>query len=218
MKFKLLKMAPTLVAASLISTTGYAADATLTVGGSIVPAACDLTLGSAGVVNYPDMVASSSLNPSAVTPLTPTDLQYRLSCSGSVIVSLSATDNRTGTSTSQETSKFGLGLDHSQNRIGNFEVRMQNYPAGDGRDLVMVESSNGNDWTWAVSGSYQYAKLGSVGFVSWTDRVNGPMEPSPISEVNGTMTIAPTIAPTDDLDTSHVINMDGAVTLLLHYI
>lgn len=153
-----------LCAALFISAQANAAnEATLTVSGSIVPAACSTTLSGAGEVSFGAIAASSIRNAPAgntLVQLGSKDVTLSISCDAATSVGFKMIDNRassavtlaTGTSVDGSDAQayfgFGLGLAENDAKIGVYTVQVDtaNVTADSTSSHVVFTENVANGW------------------------------------------------------------------------
>jgi hypothetical protein len=126
-------------------------------------------------------------------------------------------DNRSGSATVNSDIYYGLGTDSRHNKIGLFSLTVD--PADASADsyarLYRVDSTTGGiAWN---SASASPIPFGKTSYLSFTDSAsaNGP---ALIQNLSTTVTVHAVIAPTNSLDLSNAIDLDGAGTIEIIYL
>ncbi|CAB3651382.1 hypothetical protein AKG08_25765 [Achromobacter piechaudii] len=226
-----------LLAATLfMSASAQAAtSAELKVTGRITPPSCDLSLDGNGVLNFGDR-AFNSLNGDG-TKLTEKPIGLSITCEGSTRVGLHVVDNRAsskvlkaslnanawGSTNALITDAFIFGLgsvagaNDTQIPIGGY---MFGFKEGDvqvnGTKAIVLYSTDKRSWSAEaitrqfISPNYTYS------FLLGTPGANST--PTPVTTVNGSLTVTPTINRASELPTTAAIPLDGSATISLVYL
>lgn len=226
-----------LAAGFLLSGTAQAATtAELKVTGRITPPSCDLTLDGNGVLNFGDR-SFNSLNVDG-TKLVEKAIGIQVTCDGATRVGLHVVDNRAGhkllksalnanawaSSSTLITDDFIYGLG-TVTSLNDTQVPIGGYMFGFKDADVMVNSAKGyviyssdkRAWKSEVpqrnymSSNLTYSfVLGSPGGTNAT--------PTPLTSMNGSLTVTPTINRATELPTTAAIPLDGSATISLVYL
>jgi hypothetical protein len=181
------------------------------------PAACEPALSNGGKVDF-GTLSKNDLNSDKSTRLPPKSLTLSVSCEAPTAFALIMHDNRSDSATVVGDIYYGLGTDSRRNRIGMYSVNVE--PAGTSADsfarLYRTGSTTGGV-AWSTS-SIDAAAIGKTGYLAFTDSAGSSLGPSLIQNLNTTLTIDAVIAPTDTLDLSTAIDLDGAGTIEIIYL
>lgn len=181
------------------------------------PAACEPVLSNGGVVDF-GTLSPNDLNADKTTRLPPKSLTLRVSCDAPAAFALSMQDNRRGSATVDSDFNYGLGTDTRNNKIGLYSLSID--PADASADsftrLYRTESTTGGKaWNTASSGPMPFGKNSYLGF---TDSAGSHAGPALIQQLSTTVTIDAVIAPTNSLDLSTAIDLDGSGTIEINYL
>ncbi|WP_460121156.1 DUF1120 domain-containing protein [Pseudomonas sp. S2_C03] len=181
------------------------------------PAACEPALSNGGVVDFGNLTIND-LNATQPTLLAPRSLLLRVGCDAPTAFALIMHDNRAGSATVDGDASYGLGLDTRNNRIGHYSVNID--PANAAADsfarLYRTDSNSaGVAWSSASANPIALAKNTYLSFSDTAGRSTGP---AMIQNLSTRVTVNAVIAPTDSLDLSHVIDLDGAGTIEIIYL
>ncbi|WP_273828370.1 DUF1120 domain-containing protein [Pseudomonas sp. SBT1-2] len=194
----------------------FANTADLRVIGSIAPSACTPVFAGGAVVDY-GVIPNTSLNPTASTTLAPRTINYSITCNGPLPISTSWSDTRSGTAIPGALAAinyFGLGT-HSGDNIGNYMI--ENIVAGttaDGNPVTVVQR-NSNTETWFLATT---ATVANNGIRQYSYAPVGTLVPGAFSTYAGALRVTATIAPTQSLDMSTEVTLDGLSTMTVHYL
>lgn len=244
MSGKLLLLKPLLLVLPLLAVSIPAAMADITAGptgeltvkGQYIPGACLAVLANNGTIDY-GHIQSSSLNNNATTDLPTKVLPSALTvtCPEATSVAYSTVDNRISSviQPANPTARYalmpviggddpttqvvfnGLGVDASNNPIGNYQARFIN-PKIDGK-------------TGYLSNATGIFLDGAIGWSS-QDISPSPIEGMGINFYSGSYTIAvakvfvvdyqvqASIEPAKNLDLSQTSTLDGSITVSLYYL
>lgn len=201
-----------LIAASLLmagASNAFAAlSAELTVTGLITPSACTPELSNGGVVDHGKISVKDLAD---YTKLEKVTLQLKVDCAASTFFALKSTDNREGTGTGRYQGLagfYGLGLSTDNQKLGNYELKMENVVA-DGTERLLIESVNGHTWF--------YASPESIWQPGWMRSVSAPgYIPAAVQNLQTDLVVETAIKkPTMTTDE---IRLDGSATLDVVYL
>lgn len=203
-----------LVFALLIAHYSSAAESLdLRMSGSVKPGACTLTMTSDGVFDF-GSISADELRKSNYRNLQSMRNTLSVTCSSSTLVAITAIDNRSGTASSNivgDEYLFGLGRDASGNAIGGYYIAASNHLINGQKGFPTSSPDGGDNWT-----SDSFLRPAPNVLHSWTT-VPGS-SPEATSAVMIELIAAPIIAPSDSLDTSQEITLDGSATIELVYL
>lgn len=180
------------------------------------PAACDPSLSNGGIVDF-GTLSVSELNADKDTALPPKSLTLRVSCEAPTAFALIMQDNRVGSATVVSDTHYGLGLDPRNNRIGLYSVSVNtaNASADSFGRLYRTDSSDRSVWSTADSTTAPISQKSAVGF---TDSAHSTAGPVAIENLATSVTVDALIAPTNSLDLSSAIDLDGSATIEIIYL
>jgi hypothetical protein len=181
------------------------------------PAACEPMLSNGGVVDF-GTLSKNQLNTDKSTRLPPRSLTLRVACDAPTSFALLMQDNRSGSATVTSDIYYGLGTDSRQNRIGLYSLNVD--PADASADsfarLYRTDSTtSGVAWSTA---SANPLPLGKTSYLGFTDSPGSNAGPVLIQNLSTTVTVDAVIAPTNNLDLSSAIDLDGAGTIEIVYL
>ncbi|WP_409281468.1 DUF1120 domain-containing protein [Pseudomonas defluvii] len=197
------------------ATSVYASEsAELRVKGIISPAAC--TPSFSGIIDY-GYIDPKRLNPTAETRLPEKQLSYTINCAAPVTVATTWVDARKGTESDGHDPLlndivFGLGLQGS-NKIGKYFVKNDTSITADGQpvDTIYQLQSGG---AWQNDGDrYQIATNTIHAYAT-----PGTLIPGSYSSIASAVKIDTYIAPTENLDMSKNVVLDGLATMTMRYL
>ena len=181
------------------------------------PAACEPVLSNGGVVDF-GTLSKKDLHADKDTRLPPKSLTLMVGCDAPTSLALIMHDNRSGSATLDSEIDYGLGKDSRGNRIGRFSLHVD--PADAHADsfarLYRTESSSaGTAWS---TGSANPVPIGKSRYLAFTDNAGSGAGPVLIQNLSTTVTVDAVIAPTNSLDLSSAIDLDGAGTIEIIYL
>ncbi|MGA9702733.1 DUF1120 domain-containing protein [Pseudomonas sp.] len=188
------------------STAFAASTVDLTVKGIITPNACTPSLSSGGVIDHGKMSAKD-LNTDKITVLPAHSLQMAVSCDAAVLFALKGTDNRLGSGTG---SYFGLGMINGTQKLGGYTLSLAT-PVADDEPVQVIGSFN-NGTSWESWNSFETGVLLSVGTLA------DDSAPRPTQDLVAEVRYSGYINPTDGLDLSNEVDIDGSATLEVMYL
>lgn len=195
--------------------TGRSREATLRA--RFAPAACEPVLSNGGVVDFGSL-SKNQLNADKSTRLPPKSLTLRVACDAPTSFALIMQDNRSGSATVTSDIYYGLGTDSRQNRIGLYSLNVD--PAetsADGFARLYRTDSTTSGVAWS-SASANPLPLGKTSYLGFTDSPGSNAGPVLIQNLSTTLTVDAVIAPTNQLDLSSAIDLDGAGTIEIVYL
>ncbi|MGE1155712.1 DUF1120 domain-containing protein [Pseudomonas kitaguniensis] len=182
-----------------------------------VPVACTPQLSSGGIVDY-GTLSAKSLNATSETALAAKSLLFSINCDAPARFALVMHDNRDGTATGGiDGTAYGLNLDASRNKIGRYYLTIDpaDFTADTVAQLYRTDStSNGAAWS---SASGRQIAMAANSYLGFTDSIGITTGPVAIQNLAGTVRIRTYLAPTQELDLSDVVSIDGAGTLEIFY-
>ena len=213
----------TLLATCLLAASANALAATtaeLKVTGKVVPASCDVTIGTGAPLDLGDIqVSALESDHDKPTTLPNASLPYNITCTGPVAISTSWVDNQAadGTYPAAGNNLFSLGKDAADAPIGHLWIQH-----GGGASVVVT--GNGTEThanvlvsadgiTWVDS---QYGQASKTHMNSFAPA--GATTPAAYTTYSGNFVLKPQIAPVNDLDLSTSLNINANATMELSYL
>lgn len=184
----------------------------LTVSGLIVPSACTPTLSGNGVVDH-GKLSAKDLKVDEATKLNDATLQLTVNCDAQTLFALQGVDNRAGSASDPAGAGYGLNLINGTQKLGFYHLRLLNPLADSVTTIPLASIDNGNTWTEATGATWpprQYAGFGEQNGGTWA--------PIPIQELITDLQVMTYIAPTQDLDLTNEVQIDGSATLEVKYL
>ena len=212
----------TLLATCLLAASANALAATtaeLKVTGKVVPASCDVTIGTGAPIDLGDILISAlNPDPDKPTALTVPTVPYNITCTGPVAISTSWVDNQEADGTSAPSPNyFSLGKDASDTPIGHLWIQHgaggSVAVTGNGTETHANVITSANGITWANSSYGQASKTHINSFAPV-----GASTPEAYTTYSGRFTLKPSIAPVNDLDLSTSLNINANATMELSYL
>ncbi|OMQ18519.1 DUF1120 domain-containing protein [Serratia oryzae] len=210
---KLLTFTPAALLLLTVSGAVHAADANLTIKGTILPAACTPSISNGGVIDY-GSIDSNSLNVNKVTNLQTMPLTISIACTSPIKVGFKVADNRPGTH-NETGPRFGLNTDNSGNNIGYYFLAPEQESFRIDGEAGRLASVNG--------ATYQEASIIGPNGLTYTasliSKPSGPITELPFAtNMIFDVGIRTTIYPKNNLDLANEINLDGSATLSVVYL
>ncbi|HDS0923507.1 TPA: DUF1120 domain-containing protein [Stenotrophomonas maltophilia] len=212
MKFRSTLIALAIASSAAIAPTAFAQSADLSITGRIFPGACVVELGNGGVADLGD-IRLDSLQADINTVLDDVDMNMTVACESAVRFALDGVDNNHDSSISP--SQYGLGFTASDEKIGSARLVVVDVTA-DSEPAKTMRSNDGGD-NWVIDlfpGSATIPKGELLGFGV------GPIEngPTAIKNLQGTVKVRATIAPTSELTVTDDVPVQGNATINLTYL
>lgn len=190
--------------------------AELVVRGTIVPAACNLSLGAGGVINY-GTIRAGELSQTAFNPREEKTASLVVNCGTTPAkFGLTLTDLQAGSKVAgilgsgyTEAQNYGLGSVGGR-RTGGYSVTLRDLRSSS-ITLSPIVRSNGGAW---YNSDGKVAQSPSQ--YSW--RSSTTVTPASISQLTGVIAVKAVINRGQDLDLSRDVTLDGRATLVLSYI
>ncbi|MBV6827098.1 DUF1120 domain-containing protein [Pseudomonas sp. PD9R] len=197
-----------LSATALISLAPYAlATDTLTVKGTITPAACLPSLSGGGMVDN-GKIRAKDLNQTSNTQVGTHRLQITVACDAPNLFALNPVDNQPNTASNS--TYFGLGLTDADEKIGFVYLDASNAVA-DGQSVRVIVSDDAGA-SWDPRNPIQPG--------SWTSVADaaGPIAPIYIQDLAMDVRISTFIARADSLTLTDDVTLEGSVTIGIEYL
>ena len=189
----------------------------LTVKGRITPTACTPRLSSGGLIDY-GKISQQDLNVDRGTRLPIKYLQVSIACNAPSRFALRMRDNRDGTATVNSEIYYGLGLDHSGNRLGLYSMSFDpRHTQVDSTTTVYGTESTTGGVAWRTS-NLNPIDIGANSYLGFTDTQGSVAGPSAIQELISTVNVAAVINARQNLDLSTDTLLDGSATLEVVYL
>ena len=212
----------TLLATCLLAASANALAATtaeLKVTGKVVPASCDVTIGTGAPIELGDIqVSALNPDPDKPTSLTVPSVPYNITCTGPVAISTSWVDNQEADGTALPSpNHFSMGKDASDAPIGYLWIQHgaggSVAVTGNGAETHanVITSAGGITWTNSAYGQASKTHINSFAPV-------GASTPEAYTTYSGRFTLKPSIAPVNDLDLSTSLNINANATMELSYL
>ena len=218
MNIKKTLLATCLLAASANALAATTAD--LKVTGKVVPASCDVTIGTGAPLNLGDIqVSALESDPTKPTPMPNATLPYNITCTGPVAISTSWVDNQEadGTYPAAGNNLFSLGKDAADAPIGHLWIQHGGGASvvvtGNGTETHANVLASNDGITWVDA---QYGQISKIAMNSFAPV--GATTPAAYTTYSGTFTLKPQIAPVDTLDLSTSLNINANATMELNYL
>ena len=218
MNIKQTLLATCLLAASANALAATTAD--LKVTGKVVPASCDVTIGTGAPIELGDIqVSALNPDPDKPTSLTVPSVPYNITCTGPVAISTSWVDNQEadGTYPSSNPNYFSLGKDAADAPIGHLWIQHGGGASvavtGNGTETHANVITSADGITWVDSSYGQASKTQMNSFAP-----AGATTPAAYTTYSGNFTLKPQIAPVDTLDLSTSLNINANATMELNYL
>lgn len=189
----------------------------LSVQGLIIPAACLPQLSSSGLIDY-GKIAQQDLNLETATRLPVKNLHIGITCNGPVRYALRMADNRDGSAMVNSEIYYGLGFDHSGNRLGVYSMTFdpRQTQASNTAQIYGTESTTGG-LAWRTS-NLNSIDIGSRSYLGFTDVEGSVSGPTAISILGGIVTVQTVINARKNLNLSVETPLDGSATLEVVYL
>ena len=218
----MLSLKKTLLVTCLLAVSGSALAANkadLLVIGKIVPAGCNVTIGTGAPLDLGDIqVSALNPDPDKPTSLTVPSVPYNITCTAPIAISTSWVDNQEADGTFLPSpNHFSLGKDASDAPIGYLWIQHGSGASvavtGNGAETHanVITSANGITWTNSPYGQASKTHRNSFAPV-------GASTPEAYTTYSGRFVIKPSIAPVNDLDLSTSLNINANATMELSYL
>ena len=184
----------------------------IAVTGTITPSACNIIL-IGGDINYGNIQLNAASF--AFTNLPTQNRSLEISCSGPTLVGIRGIDNSQNLPPLPQSTNFGLGLDASGNNIGGYYIGMEQFNSTLNGSSGFYRASTDGGVSWDFNGPI-IVSSGDDWISSWSTTTFG--SPAPISTLVQPLKIVTSISPSDNLDTSTEITINGSATIELVYL
>ena len=218
----MLSLKKTLLVTCLLAVSGSALAANkadLLVIGKIVPAGCNVTIGTGAPLDLGDIqVSALNPDPDKPTSLTVPSVPYNITCTAPIAISTSWVDNQEADGTFLPSpNHFSLGKDASDAPIGYLWIQHGSGASvavtGNGAETHanVITSAGGITWTNSAYGQASKTHINSFAPV-------GASTPEAYTTYSGRFTLKPSIAPVNNLDLSTSLNINANATMELSYL
>ncbi|WP_367345913.1 DUF1120 domain-containing protein [Stenotrophomonas bentonitica] len=212
MKFTNTLLALAIASSAAIAPSAFAQSADLSINGRIFPGACVVDLDGGGVADLGN-IRLDSLNTDASTPLDAVNMNMNVSCESAVRFAFTGVDNAGDSATNAN--EYGLGLTAAEEKIGSARLGMADVIIDGASSHALTSSDGGATWTIVLlPNGIHVPKGGLMGFN--TERVS--TGPSAIKDMQATLQVQPTIAPTSGLTVTEDVAINGNATINLVYL
>ncbi|MFA7941060.1 DUF1120 domain-containing protein [Pseudomonas brenneri] len=190
--------------------------AQLVVRGTITPAACNLSLGNSGIIDY-GVIRSGELSQTSFNPRSPQTTSLVVNCGTTPAkFGLTLTDLQAGSKVTgilgggyTEAQNFGLGAVSSR-RTGGYSVTLRDLRSS---GLTLSPIMRVGTGVWQNSDG-KVAQTPTQ--YSW--RNGASVTPASIAQLTGIIEVMAVINKAQDLDLTRDVTLDGRATLVLSYI
>ncbi|MBC3300740.1 DUF1120 domain-containing protein [Pseudomonas sp. SWRI18] len=200
-----------LFALALLSGAGSAMAASsvdLTVKGLITPSACEPTLSSGGTYDI-GKISAKDLNADTSTSVGEYTFQMTVTCDAATLMAIEPQDNRPGSSSDDDPTRFGLGLINGTEKLGFLEMSLSSILADGVAGRGIASADGGLTWT-------SERRLRNDSITSVAD--NTTLAPVPVGLLTADLNLFASIAPTSGLTLTNEVAIDGSVTLTVKYL
>ncbi|OEZ00665.1 MULTISPECIES: DUF1120 domain-containing protein [Stenotrophomonas] len=212
MKFSTTLLALAIASSAAIAPSAFAQSADLSINGRIFPGACVVDLDGGGVADLGN-IRLDSLQTDSATKLDQIDMNMTVACESAVRFAFSGVDNAGDSSTNAN--EYGLGVTAADEKIGSARLGMADVIIDGASSHAMISGDNGETWQIILIPTGIHVPKGSlIGFN--TERVG--TGPSAIKDMQATLQVQPTIAPTSGLTVTEDVAINGNATINLTYL
>lgn len=189
----------------------------LAVTGLITPTACTPKLSDGAVIDY-GKISQQDLKVDRSTRLPVKPLHVNIACNAPNRFALRMHDNRDGSAMVNSEIYYGLGLDHSGNRIGLYSMTfdpLQTVVDSTAQAYGTESTTGGLAWRTA---NLNPISIGANSYLGFTDTAGSTAGPSAIQTLSSTVKVETLINATQNLDLSRETALDGLATLEVVYL
>lgn len=189
----------------------------LAVTGLITPTACTPRLSDGAVIDY-GKISQQDLKVDRSTRLPVKPLHVNIACNAPNRFALRMHDNRDGSAMVNSEIYYGLGLDHSGNRIGLYSMTfdpLQTVVDSTAQAYGTESTTGGLAWRTA---NLNPISIGANSYLGFTDTAGSTAGPSAIQTLSSTVKVETLINATQNLDLSRETALDGLATLEVVYL
>jgi type 1 fimbria pilin len=189
----------------------------LIVRGTITPAACNISLGGGGIIDY-GTIRAADLSQTSFNPLSERTTSLTVTCGNTPAkFGLTVTDLQAGSKVAgilgtgyTEAQNYGLGAPGSR-RTGGYSVTLRGLASSGTTLFPIVRASTGSAWQ---NGDGKVSQAPSQH--SWRNTTT--VAPASITQLSGVIAVRAVINRARDLDLTREVALDGRATLVLNYI
>ncbi|OAJ46765.1 DUF1120 domain-containing protein [Pseudomonas marginalis] len=204
-------------ASGVFEASAGAASRELQLRATFAPTACELSLSGGGVVDF-GRISRNDLNSGQSTRLPSKSLMLNLGCDAPTRFALRMQDNRDGSATVNSEIYYGLGLDQSANRIGLYSLVFDPTDASaDSFPRLYRTDSTTAGVAWSLSNASPLP-VGANSYLGFSPIGGSQAGPVAIQHLSSRVTVEAVIAPTNTLDLSSDVVLDGSATLEIIYL
>jgi hypothetical protein len=195
------------------ATSVLANTADLRVIGTIAPSACTPVFAGGAVVDY-GVIPPATLGQTTGTTLAAHDVGYTITCNAPIAISTTWSDARAGTADLPGLNSFGLGA-HNGVNIGRYSLtNIAAGTTGDGNPVSLIQRNTaGSGWVQPTNGF-----ISNDGIREYSYAAVSSLVPGAYSVYSGTIRVTAYITPTQNLDMSTTVTLDGLSTMTVNYI
>ena len=189
----------------------------LAVTGLITPTACTPQLSDGAVIDY-GKISQQDLKVDRSTRLPVKPLHVNIACNAPNRFALRMHDNRDGSAMVNSEIYYGLGLDHSGNRIGLYSMTfdpLQTVVDSTAQAYGTESTTGGLAWRTA---NLNPISIGANSYLGFTDTAGSTAGPSAIQTLSSTVKVETLINAMQNLDLSRETALDGLATLEVVYL
>ena len=189
----------------------------LAVTGLITPTACTPQLSDGAVIDH-GKISQQDLKVDRSTRLPVKPLHVNIACNAPNRFALRMHDNRDGSAMVNSEIYYGLGLDHSGNRIGLYSMTfdpLQTVVDSTAQAYGTESTTGGLAWRTA---NLNPISIGANSYLGFTDTAGSTAGPSAIQTLSSTVKVETLINATQNLDLSRETALDGLATLEVVYL
>jgi hypothetical protein len=189
----------------------------LAVTGLITPTACTPQLSDGAVIDY-GKISQQDLKVDRSTRLPVKPLHVNIACNAPNRFALRMHDNRDGSAMVNSEIYYGLGLDHSGNRIGLYSMTfdpLQTVVDSTAQAYGTESTTGGLAWRTA---NLNPISIGANSYLGFTDTAGSTAGPSAIQTLSSTVKVETPTNTTQNLDLSRETALDGLATLEVVYL
>lgn len=212
MKFSTTLLALAIASSAAIAPSAFAQSADLSINGRIFPGACVVDLGNDGVADLGN-IRLDSLQEDMTSVLDDVDLSMNIACQSAVRFALEGVDNSNDSSISP--AQYGLGVTTADEKIGSARLGVVDVTA-DGEAAKGVYSDDGGN-NWIVHLFPDSVTIGKGSMLGFRVGETG-QGPTAIKDLQGTVKVRATIAPTSELTVTEDVPVQGNATINLTYL
>ena len=195
--------------------------ATLTISGTVTPAACTIALSGGGTLTF-DPVSIEALPSTGTYTMKPKTIDTTVDCQNTAqAVAISFVDNRKGsvaTHTDELTDSntaFGLGTNDDALKIGSYGIKISKVTAEGTQGSLLSSTGKTMASAWSSLGADTFVNNGTTAqYITFTDTSGS----APVSKKNYTFTLEVTPSISSEMKgITSTANLDGNTTINVDY-